>query len=190
MDKNDQIIGKISKLEAHILQNGQSPLHRAFSLFHFNSQNQLLLQKRSQYKITFPSLWTNTGRLPHISLIQLYFGRFIFTLFVFTKYGSSSKVCSHPLYNETEIELNEGIKHAANRRALYECNLSIPIENLKVMQRIIYSRPMDHHLLGEHELGNYILISSKLWVNLQSMSFLDEIDVAQTIAYIKIKMIF
>jgi len=127
VDKNDQIIGKISKLEAHILQNGQSPLHRAFSLFHFNSQNQLLLQKRSQYKITFPSLWTNT-------------------------------VCSHPLYNETEIELNEGIKHAANRRALYECNLSIPIENLKVMQRIIYSRPMDHHLLGEHEL-DYCIIS-------------------------------
>jgi len=86
----------------------------------------------------------------------------IFTLFACTKYGSSSKVCSHPLYNETEIELNEGIKHAANRRALYECNLSIPIENLRVMQRIIYSRPMDHHLLGEHELGNYILISSNL----------------------------
>ena len=151
MDKNDQIIGKISKLEAHILQNGQSPLHRAFSLFHFNSQNQLLLQKRSQYKITFPSLWTNTGKLHK----KWYLGRYIFTLFVFTKYESSSKVCSHPLYNEKEIELNEGIKHAANRRALYECNLSIPIENLKVMQRIIYSRPMDHHLLGEHELGKY-----------------------------------
>lgn len=86
MDKNDQIIGKISKLEAHILQNGQSPLHRAFSLFHFNSQNQLLLQKRSQYKITFPSLWTNTGKLHHISRVQLhlvvYFSRFISILFV------------------------------------------------------------------------------------------------------------
>jgi len=127
VDKNDQIVGKISKLEAHILQNGRSPLHRAFSLFHFNSKNQLLLQKRSQYKITFPSLWTNT-------------------------------VCSHPLYTEKEMELNEGIKHAANRRAIYECNLNIPIENLKVMQRIIYSRPMDHRLLGEHEL-DYCIIS-------------------------------
>lgn len=127
VDKNDQIIGKISKLEAHILQNGHSPLHRAFSLFHFNSKNQLLVQKRSRYKITFPSLWTNT-------------------------------VCSHPLYNEKEIESDEGIKHAANRRAIYECNLNIPIENLKVMQRIIYSRPMDHHLLGEHEL-DYCIIS-------------------------------
>ena len=77
MDKNDQIIGKISKLEAHILKNGQSPLHRAFSLFHFNSQNQLLLQKRSQYKITFPSLWTNTGKLHHISRIQLYRSLFL-----------------------------------------------------------------------------------------------------------------
>ena len=91
----------------------------------------------------------------YIQYIELYFARFIFTLFVFTKYGSSFKVCSHPLYNEKEIELNEGIKYAANRRAIYECNLNIPIENLKVMQRIIYSRPMDHHLLGEHELGKY-----------------------------------
>ena len=68
-------------------------------------------------------------------------------------YVSSYKVCSHPLYNDQEIDLNVGIKHAAHRRALYECNLNIPIENLNVMQRIIYSRPMDHHLLGEHELG-------------------------------------
>jgi len=126
VDTKDNVIGKISKLEAHILENGKSPLHRAFSLFHFNSNNQLLLQKRSKYKITFPSLWTNT-------------------------------VCSHPLFNDEEIEF-EGIKHAANRRALYECNLNVPVDHLTVVQRIIYSRPMDHDLLGEHEL-DYCIIS-------------------------------
>ena len=35
-------------------------LHRAFSVFLFNSQNKLLLQQRAASKITFPKVWTNT----------------------------------------------------------------------------------------------------------------------------------
>jgi isopentenyl-diphosphate Delta-isomerase len=35
-------------------------LHRAFSVFLFNSKNELLIQKRAQEKITFPSYWANT----------------------------------------------------------------------------------------------------------------------------------
>lgn len=36
-------------------------LHRAFSVFLFNpSDGRLLLQKRADEKITFPSMWTNT----------------------------------------------------------------------------------------------------------------------------------
>jgi isopentenyl-diphosphate delta-isomerase len=35
-------------------------LHRAFSVFLFDSQNRLLLQQRAAEKITFPDLWTNT----------------------------------------------------------------------------------------------------------------------------------
>jgi isopentenyl-diphosphate delta-isomerase len=35
-------------------------LHRAFSVFLFNSENKLLLQQRANEKITFPDLWTNT----------------------------------------------------------------------------------------------------------------------------------
>jgi isopentenyl-diphosphate delta-isomerase type 1 len=35
-------------------------LHRAFSVFLFNSEGKLLLQKRSDKKITFPDCWTNT----------------------------------------------------------------------------------------------------------------------------------
>lgn len=34
--------------------------HWAFSVFLFNSKLELLLQKRSKDKITFPNLWTNT----------------------------------------------------------------------------------------------------------------------------------
>ena len=35
-------------------------LHRAFSVFLFNTQGQLLLQQRAAAKITFPLCWTNT----------------------------------------------------------------------------------------------------------------------------------
>lgn len=35
-------------------------LHRAFSVFLFNSRNELLLQQRAASKITFPGVWTNT----------------------------------------------------------------------------------------------------------------------------------
>ena len=35
-------------------------LHRAFSVFLFNNEGKLLLQKRASEKITFPDCWTNT----------------------------------------------------------------------------------------------------------------------------------
>ncbi len=56
MDKNDQAIGYMPKLEAH--QKGI--LHRAFSVFVLNSQGKLLLQKRAESKYHSPNLWANT----------------------------------------------------------------------------------------------------------------------------------
>ena len=44
-----QPVGSASKKVCHLIdpQTGRAPLHRAFSLFVFNSENQLLLQQRS-----------------------------------------------------------------------------------------------------------------------------------------------
>ena len=56
VDENDNQIGLMSKMEAH--QKGT--LHRAFSIFLFNSENQILLQKRSSNKYHSGGLWTNT----------------------------------------------------------------------------------------------------------------------------------
>lgn len=39
---------------------GEGILHRAFSVFLFNEKNELMLQKRTKEKITFPSIWSNT----------------------------------------------------------------------------------------------------------------------------------
>lgn len=61
LDNDDRIIGKGSKKDCHIVRaNGDIRLHRAFSVFLFNSKGELLIQQRSKAKITFPSMWTNT----------------------------------------------------------------------------------------------------------------------------------
>jgi isopentenyl-diphosphate delta-isomerase len=45
----------------HLTENIQKGmLHRAFSVFLFNKDGELLLQQRAAEKITFPSMWTNT----------------------------------------------------------------------------------------------------------------------------------
>lgn len=56
VNEADTEIGQMAKLEAH--QKGI--LHRAFSLFIFNSKGELLLQKRALHKYHSPGLWTNT----------------------------------------------------------------------------------------------------------------------------------
>lgn len=56
VDKNDNSIGIMEKMEAHV----KAELHRAFSVFIFNSKGELLLQRRAAHKYHSPSLWTNT----------------------------------------------------------------------------------------------------------------------------------
>ncbi len=56
VNERDEIVGYSSKLEAH--QNG-GHLHRAFSVFIFNEQGQMLLQRRAQDKYHFALLWSN-----------------------------------------------------------------------------------------------------------------------------------
>ena len=59
VDTNDQPLKSISKEEAHLLgpYGELPPLHRAFSVFLFNTKNELLMQQRSNHKITFPGKW-------------------------------------------------------------------------------------------------------------------------------------
>ena len=56
VDEHDNEIGDAGKLEAH--EKGM--LHRAFSVFVFNSKRELLLQQRAAGKYHSPLLWTNT----------------------------------------------------------------------------------------------------------------------------------
>lgn len=56
VDHDDRVLGVGEKLQVH----REGALHRAFSIFIFNSENQLLLQKRAQTKYHTAGLWSNT----------------------------------------------------------------------------------------------------------------------------------
>lgn len=56
VDENDVVIGEMEKMEAHY----KGKLHRAFSIFIFNSKNELLLQRRALDKYHSGGLWTNS----------------------------------------------------------------------------------------------------------------------------------
>jgi isopentenyl-diphosphate delta-isomerase len=57
VDDHDREVGFQAKTDCH---TGKGVLHRAFSIFVFNSQQELLLQQRSPTKMLWPGYWSNT----------------------------------------------------------------------------------------------------------------------------------
>jgi isopentenyl-diphosphate Delta-isomerase len=57
VDDHDREIGYQGKADCHL---GFGVLHRAFSIFVFNEDNELLLQQRSPSKMLWPGYWSNT----------------------------------------------------------------------------------------------------------------------------------
>uniref|UniRef100_A0A915DMR4 isopentenyl-diphosphate Delta-isomerase n=1 Tax=Ditylenchus dipsaci TaxID=166011 RepID=A0A915DMR4_9BILA len=131
VDKNDQPICSVSKEDCH----KASVLHRAFSVFIFDTQKRLLLQKRAKEKITFPGVWSNT-------------------------------CCSHPLYNQAEMDENQamGVKRAAARKLENELGISnIPLDKFHMVGRFTYDF-MSDKVWREHEI-DYALVVLTLKVN-------------------------
>jgi len=129
VDENDKATGSATKRDCHAMSNGTSLLHRAFSLFIFNDNRELLLQQRSDTKITFPSLWTNTC-CSHPLAVQ----------------------------EELEESKALGVRRAAQRRVNIELGISsehVPVEDILYLTRILYKAPSSGEW-GEHEL-DYIL---------------------------------
>jgi len=56
VDENDNPLGTMEKMEAH----EKGVLHRAFSVFIFNNNGEMLLQQRAFSKYHSGGLWTNT----------------------------------------------------------------------------------------------------------------------------------
>lgn len=56
VDENDNEIGTEEKLKAH----KEGKLHRAFSIFVFNSKGEMMIHRRAKAKYHSGGLWTNT----------------------------------------------------------------------------------------------------------------------------------
>ena len=57
VDENDNEIGHRDKVDCH---TGHGTLHRAFSVFLFDAQGRVLLQRRSNSKPLWPLYWSNS----------------------------------------------------------------------------------------------------------------------------------
>jgi isopentenyl-diphosphate delta-isomerase len=55
VNNKDEQVGTMEKMEAH----RKALLHRAFSVFIFNTKGEMLLQQRAMSKYHSPGLWTN-----------------------------------------------------------------------------------------------------------------------------------
>ncbi|KAL9024112.1 MAG: hypothetical protein Q9196_006751, partial [Gyalolechia fulgens] len=112
----------------HLMRNiDEGLLHRAFSVFLFDSQNRLLLQQRASEKITFPNMWTNT---------------------------CCSHPLGVP--GETGADLDaavQGVRRAAQRKLDQELGIKatqVPLDQFQFLTRIHYRAPSDGKW-GEHE---------------------------------------
>ncbi|XP_072508166.1 isopentenyl-diphosphate Delta-isomerase 1 isoform X1 [Notamacropus eugenii] len=134
IDENDNKIGAETKKNCHLNENiDKGLLHRAFSVFLFNSENKLLLQQRSDAKITFPGCFTNT---------------------------CCSHPLSNPV--ELEENNAIGVRRAAQRRLKAELGIpmeQVPPEDICYLTRIHYKAQSDG-IWGEHEI-DYILFVRK-----------------------------
>jgi isopentenyl-diphosphate delta-isomerase len=143
VDENDNIVGHDNKYNAHRFCPTLAPsglLHRAFSVFLFNSDGKLLLQQRAKEKITFPNVWTNTC-------------------------CSHPLYCSEEIDSSSSVATGDvsGVKRAAQRKLKHELGIieDIPLENMKYLGRLHYCAAdkniqSEGFRWGEHEI-DYIL---------------------------------
>ena len=113
VDRSDNLIGKTTKLDGHLKESNNKYPHRAFSVFLFNHENKMLIQKRSIKKVTFPNLWSNTCCSHPI-------------------YNEEELVKEH----------NKGIKIAASRRMEYELKMGY-IKDYFLFEKVLYRADSD-----------------------------------------------
>ncbi|KAG4937280.1 hypothetical protein AAZX31_18G223000 [Glycine max] len=140
VDENDRVVGHDSKYNCHLMEKieAENLLHRAFSVFLFNSKYELLLQQRSATKVTFPLVWTNTCCSHPL-------------------YRESELIDENAL----------GVRNAAQRKLLDELGIvaeDVPVDQFTPLGRILYKAPSDGKW-GEHELDYLLFIVRDVNVN-------------------------
>lgn len=129
-------------------------LHRAFSVFLFNSKNELLLQERASEKITFPSMFTNTCCSHPLNFAE-----------------------------ELEEKDQLGVRRAAQRKLEHELGIKpeqVPLDNFRFLTRIHYKAESDG-VWGEHEVDYILFIKADvdLDVNVNEVSAVKYVSSSQ-----------
>ncbi|KAK6490238.1 isopentenyl-diphosphate Delta-isomerase 1 isoform X1 [Huso huso] len=139
IDENDEKIGADTKKNCHLNSNiDEGLLHRAFSVFLFNNEDKLLLQQRSDAKITFPGCFTNT---------------------------CCSHPLHTPL--EMEEQDAVGVRKAAQRRLKAELGIpmeQVLPDELTYLTRIHYKAQSDG-IWGEHEIDYILFVQKEVELN-------------------------
>ncbi|XP_034615943.1 isopentenyl-diphosphate Delta-isomerase 1 isoform X1 [Trachemys scripta elegans] len=139
IDENDKKIGADTKKNCHLNENiDKGLLHRAFSVFLFNTEDKLLLQQRSDAKITFPDCFTNT---------------------------CCSHPLSTPL--ELQENNAQGVRQAAQRRLRAELGIpleQVTPEEIFYLTRIHYKARSDG-IWGEHEIDYILFVQKNVTLN-------------------------
>ncbi|KYQ99773.1 isopentenyl-diphosphate D-isomerase [Tieghemostelium lacteum] len=139
VDVNDKPLRPGTKKECHLMSNiSQGLLHRAFSVFLFNSEGKLLLQQRAMEKITFPGYWTNT-----VCSHPLW------------------------LEGTELVETDQkGVRIAARRKLNHELGVpldQVDIDDFQYMTKILYLSPSEEDpVWGEHEMDHILVIQKNV----------------------------
>uniref|UniRef100_T1JDJ3 Uncharacterized protein n=1 Tax=Strigamia maritima TaxID=126957 RepID=T1JDJ3_STRMM len=140
VDSTDKVIKVETKENCHLMKNiKQGMLHRAFSVFLFNSNGDLLLQQRADVKITFPGYFTNTCCSHPL----------------YTK-------------EEMDEKDGMGVKRAARRRLYQELGISkdeISLDDFHFITRIHYLGPYNE-IWGEHEIDHILFIQKNVQLDI------------------------
>jgi len=135
VDEWDNVLGPVSKVEAH---RGPGQFHRAFSLLVFDNQHRLLLQQRSEDKVTFPGVWANTC--------------------------CSHPLHDE---GELDVDNAMGVKRAAVRKMEQELGVDpkqLNVEDMVFMTKMRYAARMNETWI-ERELDHILVMKADLQVN-------------------------
>ncbi|XP_004617485.3 isopentenyl-diphosphate delta-isomerase 2 [Sorex araneus] len=139
IDKNDRIIGAETKRNCHLRENiDKGLLHRGFSVLIFNTDNELLVQQRSDAKYTFPGHFSDS-----CSSHPLY------------------------IPEEMEDTDALGMRRAALRRLQAELGIppeQICLQDIVFMTHFYHHSPSDE-VWGDHEVAYILLVRKNLTVD-------------------------
>ncbi len=130
VDYNDHIIGPKSKKECHLLDKINT------GLLH-RGFSVLLFDKSNKLLVT----WRSNAKITFPGYI-------------------TNTCCSHPLYNNLEMEENDtiGVKRAVQRRLRAELGIDVAIDKMQYMTRFLYKSSSNCRIWGENEIDYIVVI--------------------------------